>query len=299
MDQLRWILLGVAIVIVCGVYFFNRTRKKTQYDSPLDAANDVPSFSADDDVANVNEWIDGVGPVKVVSRSDQDIIEQFQEEIAVPHPLDIDDSFSESEHDPYEFDIEVPDETLQQAETMYEVEPADEELLEEHINSEIAEQTEEAEAAIDDVIAVFIMVSPNEPSIKGEKILSASYALNLHHGDMKIFHRYADIVSVKDDDDELLSKNILFSMANMNEPGWFDFEKMHEMETAGVSFFMQANLVDDPSIVLDEMLICAHRLATMIGASLCNEQRKPLDEAHTKKLREKVKKLVELKARTA
>ena len=161
------------------------------------------------------------------------------------------------------------------------------------------EVAEHPEPAIDDVIAVFVLVSPDEEAIKGEKILSASFALDLKYGDMKIFHRYIDSSLINEEDIESSHKDILFSMANLMEPGWFNFDAMHEMETSGISFFMQANLVENPSALLDDMLICAHRMSTMIGAQLSNAQRKPLDEAHTNELREKVKKLVELKAHTA
>lgn len=286
MDQFRWILLGVAIAAIAVVYFLSRTRKNAHKNQPLDAANDVPAFSADE---NLNDdWVDGVGPVKVVSQSDQAIIESFEEAITVPDTLDVDNPFPGNMHEVHEFDMEVPEEELHAAE----VQPEDQ-------IPQAPETPEQPDQAIDDVIAVFVLVSPDDTAIKGEKILSASFALDLKYGDMKIFHRYANSASVKEDDAELANEEILFSMANMMEPGWFDFDKMHEMETSGISFFMQANLVNNPSAVLDDMLICAHRMATMIGAQLCNSQRKPLDEAHTNELRDKVKKLVELKAHIA
>ena len=284
MDQFRWILLGVAIAVIVVIYFVSRTRKNAQQNIPLDAANDVPAFSADEELDN--DWVDGVGPVKVVSQSDQAIIESFEEAITVPDTLDVDNPYPGNMHEVHEFDMEVPEDKLEAAEVQEEEsqEPA------------ISEQPDQA---IDDVIAVFVLVSPDEAAIKGEKILSASFALDLKYGDMKIFHRYADDASVNEGNDASENTEILFSMANMMEPGWFNFDSMHEMETSGISFFMQANLVKNPSVVLDDMLICAHRMATMVGAQLCNAQRKPLDEAHTNELRDKVKKLVELKSQTA
>jgi len=283
MDQFRWILLGLAIAVIAVIYFLSRNRKNAQNNQPLEAANDVPAFSADEDLNN--DWIDGVGPVKVVSQSDQAIIESFEEAITVPDTLDVDNPFPGNMHEVHEFDMEVPEDKLEAAEVLEEVQA-----------DEIPEQPDQA---IDDVIAVFVLVSPDEKAIKGEKILSASFALDLKYGDMKIFHRYVDSSLVNEEDIESSHKDILFSMANLMEPGWFDFDAMHEMETSGISFFMQANLVDDPSAVLDDMLICAHRMATMIGAQLCNSQRKLLDEVHTNELRDKVKKLVELKTHIA
>lgn len=300
MDQFRWILLGAAIILVIGIYLFGRQRKKSHTRLPLDAANQAPSFSADEDMDDA--WVDGVGPVRVVSQSDREIIEQFQQEIAEPSVLDRDNPFAgqddvdaddtlmqDDSRDDSRYDEEIPDESLQEAasvdtksETHRAVSPAEQESKPEQSSEEQAEQP------VDDVIAVFVMADKEQPPIKGEQILSASYALNLQHGDMKIFHRHSET-----------DNSILFSMANVFEPGWFELEQINQLETRGITFFMQVNRVEDPADVLDEMLISAHRMSTMLGASLCNAHRQPLDEAYTRQLREKVQTLIELKAQTA
>lgn len=305
MDQFRWILLGAAIILVIGIYLFGRQRKKSHTRLPLDAANQAPSFSADE--GEDDAWIDGVGPVRVVSQSDREIIEQFQQEIAEPSVLDRDNPFAESAdasadeliEDDYQPDEEVPDESLQQAAsadtkpvTQQAASAAEQKLQPEQPPGEQSpgEQSpgEQTEQPVDDVIAVFVMAEKEQPPIKGEQILSASYALNLQHGNMKIFHRHSQN-----------DNSILFSMANVFEPGWFELEQINQLETRGITFFMQVNRVEDPADVLDEMLICAHRMSTMLGASLCNAHRQPLDETYTRQLREKVQALIELKAQTA
>lgn len=295
MDQFRWILLGAAIILVIGIYLFGRQRKKSHSRLPLDAANQAPSFSADE--GEDDAWIDGVGPVRVVSQSDREIIEQFQQEIAEPSVLDRDNPFAESAdapadelmQDDHQPDEEIPDESLQQAASA-DTKPAARQADSPEEQKSQPEQSpdEQTEQPVDDVIAVFVMAEKEQPPIKGEQILSASYALNLQHGDMKIFHRHS-----QNDD------SILFSMANVFEPGWFELEQINQLETRGITFFMQVNRVEDPADVLDEMLICAHRMSTMLGASLCNAHRQPLDETYTRQLREKVQALIELKAQTA
>ena len=300
MDELRWILLGIAVVMIAAIYFFSRSRNKDQSDSPLDAANEVPSFSAKESPAN--EWVDGVGPVRVVASSDEEIIDRFREDQGENKLTDepgskknpqLEDPFKiepETNNDmadiqpvdPVEDDYEDDELAADEFEAMSKGESA----ANTENNADARSHEDQNEAAIDDVIAVYVLASEEEPVIKGEKILSASYALHLEHGDMKIFHRHSDTDETK----------ILFSMANILQPGWFDIDNMHKLETRGVSFFMQVNLVDEPSRVLDDMLICAHGMSTMLGATLCNPNRQPLDEAYTTQLREKVKKLAELKA---
>lgn len=295
MDELRWILLGVAIVVVVAIYFFSRTRNREQPPSPLEAANEMPAFSAKDEAAK-GEWVDGVGPVRVVEKFDQHTIETVE---SLSRSLKEDPLVAEEKQAPDNSvqpgnkvgaeptpEPEAPAQPLNTepeaaAEINDEPQPLDP-AEDEYEDEEVGHQ----EAAIDDVIAVYVLASDEEPTIKGEKILSASYALNLEHGEMKIFHRHSDDADRK----------ILFSAANIQEPGWFDVESMHQLETKGISFFMQVNLVDDPSRVLDDMLICAHGMSTMLGAKLCNPHKQLLDEAYTNSLRDKVKKLATLKS---
>jgi|GEM_PF-1891336 len=294
MDQFRWILLGAAIILIIGIYLFGRQRKKSHSRLPLDAANQAPSFSADD--GQDDAWVDGVGPVRVVSQSDREIIEQFQQEIAEPSVLDRDNPFAESAdaaadelmQDDHLQDVEIPDQRLQAVTESADTESAMHETVSQTEQKQQLQPEQQTEQPVDDVIAVFVMAEKEQPPIKGEQILSASYALNLQHGDMKIFHRHSET-----------DNSILFSMANVFEPGWFELEQMNQLETRGITFFMQVNRLDEPADVLDEMLICAHRMSTMLDASLCNAHRQPLDETCTRQLREKVQALIELKAQTA
>ncbi len=269
MDDLRWILLSSAVVIVVVIYFFTRARKKDQYELPLSKQKEVPSFSATDEVAD-NDWRDGVGPVRVVAASAEILIdENKQPEVDAAEEPEIQDIQNPAEVSPAETTAEQPEKT------------------EELESAEIQPTAEESDVAIDDVISVYVLAKADVP-IKGEKILGASYALHLDYGDMKIFHRHS----------QTQSRDIEFSMANTQQPGWFEIDDMNEMQTTGLSFFMQVNLVEKPSAVLDEMLICAHSLSTLLGATLCNAQRQPLDEASTIELRKKVKRLEVIKSQS-
>ena len=314
MEYLRWILLGAAIVLVVAVYFFSRVRKKDQYHSPLDAANDVPSFSIKEQAEN--EWMHGVGPVRVVSAEfkepasdiNQDKVkfsatevDELKDDFEIERSVDSEEPVEAVEVD----DVKAPDhqedhQEDQQIEEVVSQEKFTEESITENqlrtenstdehepVEEQIDTQTDNSDVAVDDVISVYVLAQPGE-MIKGEKILSASYALHMDFGAMKIFHRH-------DQDEE---RKIQFSMANIKQPGWFEIDRMHELETPGVSFFMQVNLVEKPSAVLDEMMITAHGLSSMIGATLCGAQRKPLDETQTNELREKVKRLENLKSQS-
>jgi len=274
MSDLRWILLGAAVVIVAAVYFFSRARKKSQPTSLLDAVDEVPSFSAQE-TSTDNDWMDGVGPVRVVAGSTTDSKN-------IPEVKFVDDEIIE---------LASKENITQEVKSVNTLsnEPVPEKLSDEIEKNLTPKGTTEKQqqVAIDDVISVYVLAKVEE-KLKGEKILSASYALHLDYGDMKIFHRHS----------QTSERKIEFSMANIQQPGFFEIDSMNELQTSGVSFFMQVNLVDNPSAVLDEMLICAHSLSTMLGAMLCNAQRNILDESSTNALREKVKYLESVKSQS-
>jgi len=254
MEELRWILLGVGIVIVIVVYFWGRTRKReADYSSYVDNEA-VPSFSATEE--SDDGWRDGVGPVRIVQSFDDEEIDSFNidESLQADDPEVVDDSYdNNNDASVVEVDIEptpqVKDETITE---------------------------EKPEISVDDVVALYL-VAQRGSELKGEQILSATFATQLEHGQMNIFHR-------KD-----ANGKTLFSMTNMMEPGSFDIDRMHEMTTRGIGLFIQLSLCDDPVKALDDMLICAHSLASMLNAQLCDQNRQLLNESFTKALREKAK----------
>ncbi len=328
MDDLRWILLAVAVVIIAAVFFLSRNKKKEKTTLLRDAADEIPSFSANDsleDEHNENrknseagsDWVDSVGPVRVVSEADQqsffdesddwsdtqtdetevvdvELDPEAESRTALEHNSEpeILSVVSLPEHSPEHSPEPQPE---PQPEPINTQEPPLPEQPDTAVapddsgvsNSDTAEGADKNAQAEEDVIAVYVLASKEEPMIKGDKILSASYALNLQHGDMKIFHRIEEVSM-----EGVVKDEIQFSMANLLEPGWFDIENMNQLETAGLSFFMQVSLVKNPCAVLDEMLICAHKMSAMLGAKLCSAQRQLLDEAYATHLRNKVKRLV-------
>ncbi len=301
MNNLRWILLGVAVVIIVAVYLFGRVRKRDQTYASICAVPEVSAFSATEEQKaerierekeNIDEngWTDGVSPVRVVSttyRADE------TDGVAVnnpPAPLggndsDISqysaDSFDEASNESAMEDVYQEPETNEFVGDEYDIQANND-----GANTNL--QTDASDMAIDDVISIYVLAKQGD-TMSGGDILESSYSLNLQYGEMKIFHRHEDTVG----------REILFSMASIQEPGWFDLDELDDMETAGLSFFMQANLVDNPSAVLDEMLICAHGIASKLDAILCNSHRNILDEAYTVELRAKIKQLELLKDTSA
>jgi cell division protein ZipA len=224
MENLRWILLLAGIIFIIVVYLISRQRRRSDAESYIEPQDDVPDFSATDDLDAVDE---GVGTVKIIASFDDDA--------------------------------------------------AVDEISEQRDEASVGtEQAETAAAAQSDIIMLCILSASNDEKLGGDQINSAARASGLVFGDMEIFHRL-------DDDDQ-----ILFSMANMLKPGSFDPENMYELETTGVSIFMQASLLANPSDVLDDMLQTAYQMAEMLGGRLCNHQRNKLTEQDANQYRQQV-----------
>ncbi len=124
-----------------------------------------------------------------------------------------------------------------------------------------------------DIIVLFILPKPGRILI-GSQINSAAQAMGLTFGDMNIFHYKPK------------ARNV-FSLANMLEPGSFNPETIHDIETSGLTVFMQMS-AGDPLDDLTEMLQRSYQLAGLLDARLCNHKREPLTEQDAENYRTKV-----------
>jgi len=276
MDDLRWILLALAVVVVVAVYVWSRAKKQDTYSTANAVVEEIPSFNARTD----DGWIDGVSPVRIVAEA-----EDIQVLDDVPVSLD-GNSRDDVKHEKKSAQNKISTEkaaVVKQASVDID-EPVKKEEIDRAVPTQAAEQDDndktvapsDDEISTDDVIALYLIVKDKD-ALKGESILSAALANQLQYGDMKIFHR-------KDS-----HQKTIFSMANMHEPGHFDSVTIHKLRTRGVSFFIQLSLCDDPVKALDDMLICAHSMAGMLGTHLCDQNRHLLNEVFTRALREKAK----------
>jgi cell division protein ZipA len=269
MEYLRWVLLVIAVLVVIGVYVWSRSKKnRGSYYSPLDAANDVPSFSAGKN-NSANEWVDGVGPVRV-ARADNDVEEVLA---SIKEDARPGSKLARLRREAMLRNVTKADDTRHDEKDAYAEDNAT-------AAGEASTTTTPAKNPEDDLVALYL-VAPRGEHIKGEQILSATYAVQLEFGDKNIFHR-------KDSDG-----SVMFSMASMQEPGYFDIDDMHHLKTRGITLFTQLSFCSQPLKSLDEMLICAHSLASMLTVQVCNADRKLLDENYTLGLRARARQFAE------
>ena len=132
--------------------------------------------------------------------------------------------------------------------------------------------------ASEQLLALYIMADQNK-AFKGPEILKAVESVNMIYGSMKIFHHYGD--------GKERSKQALFSLLNIVEPGYFDFNQIEKFSTRGLALFMRLPAVDDGEMVFNKMLETAWQLAKMLDGELHDADHNFLDPGRVNSMREK------------
>ena len=148
MESLRWILLGAGLIFVLVIYLLGRSRRQRQHSIIDELEDDLPDFTAQ----SLDDFDEGVGEVRVVSRSPSDETD-----------IDIDVA---------EFDVSDNDATDGSAATMARAEDGD---------------ASQENTLPSDIIVLYILAKAQQ-TMGGSQINSAAQAMGLRFGDMNIFH---------------------------------------------------------------------------------------------------------------
>jgi len=114
-----------------------------------------------------------------------------------------------------------------------------------------------------DVLAMHLMASKGE-MINGQMLLDAVLAVGFRFGGRKIFDRHLS---------EEGSGEVLFSLANVANPGTFDLNTIADINTPGVSLFMQLDGLADPVTAFDIMVDTVDRLVAQLHLHVLDEAR--------------------------
>jgi cell division protein ZipA len=109
------------------------------------------------------------------------------------------------------------------------------------------------------IVSLFLQARDNH-KISGVDLLDAALKSGMVFGHQDIFHR------VMDDSEE-----ILFSMANLTKPGYFDKTAWNTLETIGVTLFMTLPGPMNALDAWDSMLATARRIAELLHADLLDD----------------------------
>jgi len=107
-------------------------------------------------------------------------------------------------------------------------------------------------------------MAPKGELLRGQQLQEAALNVGLRYGELKIFQRHLD---------EDGSGEVLFSMANLVNPGTFDLKTIDQMSTPGVTLFMALDDIDDPVSAFDIMIESVDSMAAVMNLSVLDETR--------------------------
>ena len=130
----------------------------------------------------------------------------------------------------------------------------------------------------DRVFSLFVL-APHGVPFRGQLLLGALAAARMEYGDMQIFHRVESVGG---------HEKLLFSAANIREPGVFDLSAMENFTTEGIVFFMQVHGGVDAVSAFESMVESARVVADSLDGTICDATRSALTRQTISHLREEV-----------
>jgi len=132
-------------------------------------------------------------------------------------------------------------------------------------------------SAPEEVIVVHVMGGSER--LAGKALLQSALDAGLRFGEYNIFHRYESAAH---------DARAMFSMANAVEPGVFDLDAMEGQSYVGVSFFLMLPGPANSRQALDTMIEAARRVATAVNGELHDQQHSVLTAQTVEHLRQRV-----------
>lgn len=136
-----------------------------------------------------------------------------------------------------------------------------------------------AETQASEVLILYVLM-PEGQDVNGAMLLPSLLTLGFKYGEMNIFHRHQDNAG---------SGEVLFSLANMFNPGTFDLEDIDAMYTRGLSLFMTLPGPGEALQNFNLMHNAAKKLADEFGGQILDGQRNMLTVQTTRHYVERIR----------
>lgn len=136
----------------------------------------------------------------------------------------------------------------------------------EQVNTESSEQTNQQAPAPEEILIVNV-IAKAENTIPGQHLLDVLSSEKLKYGHMGIFHRHLN----NDGDGP-----ILYSIANIVEPGSFNFAQMKNSDTPGICIFLTLPTAGNAINAYDDMISTARSISARLACELSDENRNSL-----------------------
>ncbi|MGB5261501.1 MAG: cell division protein ZipA [Gammaproteobacteria bacterium] len=225
MDNMRWILLLIGVLLVAGIYIAGRLQSRER---------------------NPRRSRRAVGRLR--RKAEPDLAGDMLDEFTV-------DELESMDH------LLAEDAAAQQQDDLTDM------------------RHKAAKTAVPDKVFSVFVTAPTSVPFRGPMLLGALAAAKLEFGDMQIFHRI-ELVDGRE--------KVLFSAANIREPGTFDLSAMQDFTSEGLALFMQVPCAVDASRAFDAMIESARILADNLDGHVCDARRSALTQQTIRHMREEV-----------
>lgn len=207
-------------------------------------AND---FVADIETSDIDPLIDSVSE----STREENTFAQPADDVEIPSFSSVDNDVREPSFGALD-DIDVDEPQVEPSpHSSAQAEPAP-----------VVEEPQEPEL---EVIVLNVHTSNDEQPFIGTKLFDSMQQNGLLYGEMDIFHRHADLSG---------TGKVLFSVANMMQPGTLQHNDPADFSTKGISFFMTLPCFGDEEQNFKLMLKTAQQIADDLGGEVQDDARK-------------------------
>lgn len=135
----------------------------------------------------------------------------------------------------------------------------------------------EIDPDLQEVLVVNVMAREGE--FAGKDLLRVMLSCGFRFGDMNIFHRYEQHSG---------KGGLLFSAANVVEPGVFDVDRMEEFSTPGICMFMKLPGPKRPIHSFEIMMDSARKIANLMDADVKDEHHNVMRQQTAEHYRQRV-----------
>jgi len=131
--------------------------------------------------------------------------------------------------------------------------------------------------SLQEVLVINVMARQGE--MAGNDLLRVLLSCGFRFGDMNIFHRYEQHSG---------KGGLLFSAANVVEPGVFDVDRMEDFSTPGICIFMSLPGPKRPIHAFEIMMDSARRIASLLDAEVKDENHNVMRQQTAEHYRQRV-----------
>ncbi|MDN3648905.1 cell division protein ZipA [Reinekea marina] len=250
------------------------TTEKEEVESAVQSELDFSIDQAEKDQVEADPDVDNQRSVEQTDTS-EDAIDVGQEKDDLSFSATQEDQLVDHVTEPKVEEIPVEQESISKAD----VEPAsliDSEDTTEDESIQAQEPEPEPPMPVEDLIVVHVMAKDGG-EINGQALLELLVHSGLRHGPMDIFH-YRNPNGKTE-----------FSLANCVQPGTFNPDAMADVNTPGVTLFLQLPCTADAMESFEHMIEMARFMASHLGAELLDEDHNGVTPQVVEYYREKLR----------